>query len=88
MRPRGSQPARDIVITIRKPGSDVPLRSTEPSLSLPEDAPAGFSSQYVNGERWRIFTLRRDETVIQVAQRSSVRLQSKPCSRYPGSAAL
>src|SRR5471032_1362854 len=70
---RGSQPARDIVITIRKPGTDVPLRSTEPSLSLPESAPAGFSSENVNGERWRIYTLRQDESMIQVAQRSSVR---------------
>jgi two-component system OmpR family sensor kinase len=70
---RGSQPARDIVITIRKPGADVPLRSTDPSLSLPASAPAGFSSEIVNGERWRIYTLRQDESVIQVAQRSSVR---------------
>ena len=70
---RGSQPARDIVITIRRPDADIPLRSTEPSLSLPADAPAGFSSEIVNGERWRIYTLRTDESVIQVAQRSSVR---------------
>jgi two-component system OmpR family sensor kinase len=75
MPARGSQPARDIVITIRKPDSDVPLRSTDPSLALPEDAPAGFSSEMVNGERWRIFTLRQDadDSVIQIAQRSSVR---------------
>jgi two-component system OmpR family sensor kinase len=59
---RGSQPSRDIVITIRKPGADVPLRSTDPSLSLPASAAAGFSSANVNGER-----------LIQVAQRSSVR---------------
>lgn len=70
---RGSQPSRDIVITIRKPGTDVPFRSTDPSLSLPESAPAGFSSEQVNGERWRIYTLRQDESLIQVAQRSSVR---------------
>ena len=72
---RGSQPARDIVITIRKPDADVPLRSTDPSLPLPEDAPAGFTSEMVNGERWRIYTLRQDAGVIQVAQRSSVREQ-------------
>ncbi|CAN7362708.1 ATP-binding protein [Caballeronia sp. LjRoot34] len=70
---RGSQPARDIVITIARPGADVPLRSTDPSLALPANAPAGFSSESVNGERWRIYTLRQDERVIQVAQRSSVR---------------
>jgi two-component system, OmpR family, sensor kinase len=73
MPARGSQPARDIVITIRKHGADVPLRSTDPSLPLPESAPAGFSSEEVNGERWRIYTLRQDASVIQVAQRSSVR---------------
>ena len=61
------------MITIRKPGSEVPLRSTDPSLPLPEDAAAGFSSQMVNGERWRIYTLRDARIVIQVAQRSSVR---------------
>jgi two-component system OmpR family sensor kinase len=72
---RGSQPSRDIVITIRKPDTDVRLRSTDPSLSLPEDAPAGFTSELVNGEHWRIFTLRQDASVIQVAQRSSVREQ-------------
>jgi len=72
---RGSQPSRDIVITIRKPDAEVPFRSTEPSLPLPPDAAAGFTSHEVNGERWRIFTLREPETLIQVAQRSSVRDQ-------------
>jgi two-component system OmpR family sensor kinase len=70
---RGSQPSRDIVITIRKQNAEVPFRSTEPSLPLPEDAPAGFTSEQVNGERWRIYTLREPKTLIQVAQRSSVR---------------
>lgn len=70
---RGSQPARDIVITIHRPGAEVPLRSTDPSLRLPEDADAGLSSEEVNGERWRIYTLRDSGTLIQVAQRSSVR---------------
>lgn len=72
---RGSQPVRDIVITIRKPGAEVPLRSTDPALQLPEDADAGLSSEEVNGERWRIYTLRDPGTLIQVAQRSSVRDQ-------------
>jgi two-component system, OmpR family, sensor kinase len=70
---RNSQPIADIVITIRKPDSDVPLRSTDPSLRLPEDAPEGFTSAPVNGESWRIYTLREPRTLIQVAQRSSVR---------------
>jgi len=70
---RGSQPSRDIVITIHKPGSEVPLRSTDPSLQLPEDAAAGFSSHMVAGERWRIYTLRDVGMLIQIAQRSSVR---------------
>ena len=70
---RGSQPSRDIVITIRKPGAEVPLRSTDPSLQLPQDAAAGLSSDDVNGERWRIYTLRDAGSLIQVAQRSSVR---------------
>jgi two-component system OmpR family sensor kinase len=70
---RGSQPSRDIVITIRKPDSEVPFRSTEPSLPLPPDAAAGFTSHEVNGEGWRIYTLREPKTLIQVAQRSSVR---------------
>jgi two-component system, OmpR family, sensor kinase len=51
----------------------VPLRSTDPSLRLPEDAPDGFVSEQVNGDRWRIYTLREGTTLIQVAQRSSVR---------------
>ncbi|RFU45160.1 HAMP domain-containing sensor histidine kinase [Paraburkholderia sp. DHOC27] len=70
---RGSQPVRDIVITIHRPGAEVPLRSTDPALQLPEDAAAGFSSEDVNGEEWRIYTLRDPGTLIQVAQRSSVR---------------
>ncbi|HVE06674.1 MAG TPA: ATP-binding protein [Paraburkholderia sp.] len=70
---RGSQPERDIVITIWRVDSDDPFRSTEPSLPLPRDAQSGFSSQTVNGEQWRIYTLRDLERVIQVAQRSSVR---------------
>ena len=70
---RGSQPTRDIVITIHKPGAEVPLRSTDPSLQLPQDAAEGFSSDNVNGDRWRIYTLRDAGTLIQVAQRSSVR---------------
>jgi two-component system, OmpR family, sensor kinase len=70
---RGSQSERDIVISIRRPGSEAPLRSTEPSLPLPQDAPDGFASEVVNGERWRIYTLREPNTLIQVAQRSAVR---------------
>jgi two-component system OmpR family sensor kinase len=70
---RGSQPSRDIVITIRRPDSDVPLRSTDPSLALPEDAAAGFSSEMVAGERWRIYSLRDAGRLIQIAQRSTVR---------------
>ncbi|GAB2897017.1 ATP-binding protein [Paraburkholderia jirisanensis] len=70
---RGSQPERDIVITIWRDESDEPFRSTDPSLPLPRDAQMGFSSQTVNGEQWRIYTLRDPERVIQVAQRSSVR---------------
>ena len=72
---RNSQPVADIVISVRKPNSAVPFRSTEPSLRLPEDAPEGFVSQQVNGDRWRIYTLREGSTLIQVAQRSSVRGQ-------------
>jgi two-component system OmpR family sensor kinase len=72
---RGSQRATDIVITIHKPHSAVPLRSTDPSLPLPEDAPAGFTSEEVNGEQWRIYTLRDNSTLIQVAQRSAVRAE-------------
>jgi two-component system, OmpR family, sensor kinase len=70
---RGSQPARDIVITIWREGEAAPFRSTEPSLPLPRDAPAGFDTTEVNGENWRIYTLRESPRVIQVAQRSSVR---------------
>jgi two-component system OmpR family sensor kinase len=70
---RGSQPARDIVITIWKGDGDEPYRSTEPSLSLPHDAPAGFHSVTVNGNQWRLYTLRESSMVVQVAQRSWVR---------------
>lgn len=70
---RGSQPVRDIVISVRKSGADIPLRSTDPSLALPADAAEGFSSGRVGGEQWRIYTLRDQGTLIQIAQRSSVR---------------
>jgi len=70
---RGSQPDRDIVITIWKDDHATPYRSTEPSLELPRDAPGGFVTTAVGGEEWRIYTLREPSTVIQVAQRSAVR---------------
>ncbi|MFC0399889.1 sensor histidine kinase [Paraburkholderia rhizosphaerae] len=70
---RGSQPVRDILITIWRDDLETPYRSTEPSLPLPRDAQGGFSSQIVNGEQWRIYTLREPPRVIQVAQRSAVR---------------
>jgi two-component system OmpR family sensor kinase len=70
---RGSQPVRDIVITIWRDDLETPYRSTEPSLPLPRDAAPGFISTMVNGEQWRIYTLRESPKVIQVAQRSSVR---------------
>jgi two-component system OmpR family sensor kinase len=70
---RGSQDARDIVLTVWKTDSDEPYRSTEPSLALPKTAPHGYSSATVNGEAWRIFTIRDSSTTIQVAQRLSVR---------------
>jgi two-component system, OmpR family, sensor kinase len=70
---RGSQPERDIVITIWKDDQVTPYRSTEPSLALPREAPAGFVTAAVGGEEWRIYTLREPSRVIQVAQRSAVR---------------
>lgn len=70
---RGSQPERDIVITVWKDDQATPYRSTEPSLALPREAPAGFVTTAVSGEEWRIYTLREPSMVIQVAQRSAVR---------------
>ena len=70
---RGSQPERDIVIMIWKDDQATPYRSTEPSLALPHEAPAGFVTTAVSGEEWRIYTLREPSMVIQVAQRSAVR---------------
>ena len=70
---RGSQPERDIVITVWKDDQATPYRSTEPSLALPHEAPAGFVTTAVSGEEWRIYTLREPSMVIQVAQRSAVR---------------
>jgi two-component system OmpR family sensor kinase len=70
---RGSQPERDIVLTIWKDGMATPYRSTEPSLALPRDAEPGFATTSVSGENWRIYTLRDPSIVIQVAQRSRVR---------------
>ncbi|QCP53459.1 HAMP domain-containing histidine kinase [Trinickia violacea] len=70
---RGSQPPRDIVVTIWKGDADAPYRSTDPALRLPRDAPSGFVTNLVGGEPWRIYTLRETSLVIQVAQRSSVR---------------
>jgi two-component system OmpR family sensor kinase len=72
---RGSQDARDIFIAIWKEGEAQPVRSTEPSLLLPRDAAAGFTSPTVNGERWRIYTARDGAQTVQVAQRLSVRRQ-------------
>ncbi|MBP0592578.1 HAMP domain-containing histidine kinase [Paraburkholderia sp. LEh10] len=70
---RGSQPERDIVLTVWKEGIETPFRSTEPSLALPRNAEPGFTTEVVNGESWRIYTLREPSTVVQVAQRSRVR---------------
>jgi two-component system OmpR family sensor kinase len=70
---RGDQPPRDIAVTIWRDDLEIPYRTTEPALELPRDAPSGFLSTEVNGESWRIYTLRDPPKVIQVAQRSSVR---------------
>lgn len=70
---RGSQPERDVYLTVWKDGIETPYRSTDPSLALPRDADPGFTTAMVNGENWRIFTLREPSTVVQVAQRSRVR---------------
>ncbi|KAA0998275.1 two-component sensor histidine kinase [Paraburkholderia panacisoli] len=70
---RGSQPEGDIVITIWKDDQVTPYRSTEPTLALPREAPAGFATRAVSGEEWRIYTLREPSMAIQVAQRSAVR---------------
>jgi two-component system OmpR family sensor kinase len=70
---RGSQPERDIVITVWRDDQATPYRSTEPSLALPREAPAGFVTTAVGGDEWRIYTLREPSMVIQVAQRSAVR---------------
>jgi two-component system, OmpR family, sensor kinase len=70
---RGSQPERDIYLVVWKDGIETPYRSTDPSLALPRDADPGFTTAMVNGESWRIFTLREPMMVVQVAQRSRVR---------------
>ncbi|MEX3931833.1 sensor histidine kinase [Paraburkholderia phymatum] len=70
---RGSQPERDIVVTVWKDDIETPYRSTEPALALPRNAEAGFLTTEVGGESWRIYTLREPGTVVQVAQRSRVR---------------
>jgi len=70
---RGSQPERDIVLTVWRDDIDSPYRSTEPTLALPRNAEAGFVTTDVGGESWRIYTLREPGMVVQVAQRSSVR---------------
>jgi two-component system OmpR family sensor kinase len=51
---RGSQPERDIVITVWKDDRAAPYRSTEPSLALPREALAaasGASTRCVS-RRW------------------------------------
>ena len=70
---RGSQPERDVYLTVWKDGIDTPYRSTDPSLPLPREAEPGFTNAMVNGESWRIYTLREPSMVVQVAQRSRVR---------------
>jgi two-component system, OmpR family, sensor kinase len=70
---RGSQPERDVVVTIWKGDSDEPFRSTEPSLRLPRNSPEGFETVVIDSEPWRVYTLRDQDRVIEVAQRSTVR---------------
>ncbi|ACC72279.1 HAMP domain-containing sensor histidine kinase [Paraburkholderia phymatum] len=70
---RGSQPERDIYVTVWRDDIATPYRSTDPALALPRDADPGFTTAMVGGESWRIYTLREPSMVIQVAQRSRVR---------------
>jgi two-component system, OmpR family, sensor kinase len=70
---RGSQPESDIVVTIWKGDASAPYRSTDPSLRLPHNAPEGFASVKIDSESWRVYTLREQDRVIEVAQRSAVR---------------
>jgi two-component system OmpR family sensor kinase len=70
---RGSQPERDVAVTIWNGDEPEPYRSTEPSLRLARGAPEGFTSIMVDSQRWRVYTLREQGRIIEVAQRSSVR---------------
>jgi two-component system OmpR family sensor kinase len=69
----GVQRPENLEIQIWTGSEARPSRATVPSIRFSRDAPAGFSSQRVDGEDWRIFTVRHADKIVEVGQRMWVR---------------
>ncbi|MFM0739849.1 HAMP domain-containing sensor histidine kinase [Paraburkholderia xenovorans] len=63
----------DLSVVVWKNGEALPAFANEPSPLLPRDAPLGFTTPVLDGEKWRLYTRRRPDQLVQVAQRMSVR---------------
>ncbi|MCI3206673.1 MULTISPECIES: HAMP domain-containing sensor histidine kinase [Pandoraea] len=63
----------DLVIAVWQNGEDAPAFASDPTITLPRDATLGFTTREINGEKWRLYTRRRPDQLVQIAQRISVR---------------
>jgi two-component system, OmpR family, sensor kinase len=69
----GPHRPEDLEIQVWTGSQAQPSRATDPSIRFRGDSPAGFSDQIVNGEAWRIFTVRDTDRIVEVGQRVRVR---------------
>ncbi len=64
----------DVLVQIWRPGEAKP-QSSNPGIRIPQQPEAGYATQTVGGESWRIFQTSEGETVVEAAQRVRVRTE-------------
>ena len=64
----------DVLVQIWRSGNATP-QSSNPAIRIPQQPDAGFATQTVGGESWRIFQTSEGATVVEAAQRVRVRTE-------------
>ncbi|HEX7381360.1 MAG TPA: ATP-binding protein [Nevskiaceae bacterium] len=66
-------PRERLVIEVRRPGLAQPVYHSRAHVPLPADAPDGWSTVRIEGTRWRLYRIHRENRLVTVAQPLGVR---------------
>ncbi|HEU0197391.1 MAG TPA: ATP-binding protein [Nevskiaceae bacterium] len=66
-------PLAQLVVEVRRPGTDAPLYRSGARVSLPVGAPPDWSTQWINGHEWRVYRADLQDRQVEVGQPMAVR---------------